>query len=50
MLRRLASFVLRIRRHELAEQARQHEISSLADVEWAVLETNGKVTFIPKRS
>jgi uncharacterized membrane protein YcaP (DUF421 family) len=33
---------------ELVEEARQQQIGSLEDVEWAVLESNGKVTFIPK--
>jgi uncharacterized membrane protein YcaP (DUF421 family) len=30
------------------EQARQHEIASLADVKWAVLETTGQISFIKR--
>jgi uncharacterized membrane protein YcaP (DUF421 family) len=33
---------------ELAEAARQQQIESLADVKWAVLETNGQISFISK--
>jgi uncharacterized membrane protein YcaP (DUF421 family) len=33
---------------EVAEEARQQQIASLEDVAWAVLETNGKISFIPK--
>jgi uncharacterized membrane protein YcaP (DUF421 family) len=33
---------------ELAAQARQQQIASLNDVKWAVLETNGQITFIKK--
>ena len=33
---------------ELAAEARQQQITSLDDVRWAVLEGNGKVSFIPK--
>jgi uncharacterized membrane protein YcaP (DUF421 family) len=32
----------------VAEEARQQQIASLDDVRIAVLETNGKVTVIPK--
>jgi uncharacterized membrane protein YcaP (DUF421 family) len=35
---------------ELAAEARQQQLESLDDVKWAVLETNGKVSFIPKKS
>ena len=38
----------RITREELAAAARQNAIGSLDDVQWAVLETNGKISFIPK--
>jgi uncharacterized membrane protein YcaP (DUF421 family) len=31
---------------EIAEEARQQQIAHLADVKWAVLETNGKISFI----
>ena len=33
---------------ELAAQARMNQIADLSDVAWAVLETNGKVSFIPE--
>ena len=33
---------------ELAAEARQQQIGSLDDVRWAVLEGNGKVSFIPR--
>jgi uncharacterized membrane protein YcaP (DUF421 family) len=35
---------------EVAEAARQEQIASIADVQWAVLETSGKISFIPKSS
>ncbi len=38
----------RITLEELAAQARVQQIASIADVEWAVLETGGQITFIPK--
>jgi uncharacterized membrane protein YcaP (DUF421 family) len=34
---------------EVAEEARQQQIASLEDVQWAVLETSGKISFIPKQ-
>jgi len=40
----------RLTREEVAEEARQQQIASLEDVQWAVLESNGKISFIPKRS
>lgn len=33
---------------EVQEEARLSQIASLGDVRWAVLETNGKISFIPK--
>ena len=33
---------------ELASAARQHEIAHLDDVQWAVLETSGEISFIKK--
>ena len=33
---------------DLAEAARQSQIASLEDVRWAVLERNGRLSFIPK--
>jgi uncharacterized membrane protein YcaP (DUF421 family) len=35
---------------EVLEEARQQQITSLDDVQWAVLETSGKISFIPKSS
>ena len=40
----------RITVDELAEEARAQQIGSLDDIEWAVLETSGTLTFIPKKS
>jgi uncharacterized membrane protein YcaP (DUF421 family) len=39
----------RITIEELAAQARLQQIASIADVRWAVLETSGSISFIPKR-
>jgi uncharacterized membrane protein YcaP (DUF421 family) len=39
----------RLTPEEIAEEARQQQIASLEDVQWAVLETNGKISFIPKQ-
>jgi uncharacterized membrane protein YcaP (DUF421 family) len=38
----------RLTREELEEQARLSQIESLDKVRWAVLETNGQISFIPK--
>jgi uncharacterized membrane protein YcaP (DUF421 family) len=38
----------RITIEELAAAARQEQLHSLEDVRWAVLETNGRISFIPK--
>jgi len=38
----------RIAREELAEEARLSQVRSLTDVAWAVLETSGKISIIPK--
>jgi uncharacterized membrane protein YcaP (DUF421 family) len=38
----------RITREELAAAARQEQIASIADVQWAVLETNGRISFISR--
>jgi uncharacterized membrane protein YcaP (DUF421 family) len=35
---------------ELEAEARQQQLESLDDVKWAVLETNGRISFIPKKS
>ena len=34
---------------ELAEEARTNQIASLDDVQWAVLETSGQISFIEKQ-
>jgi uncharacterized membrane protein YcaP (DUF421 family) len=39
----------RLAAEELAEEARQSQLLSLHDVAWAVLETSGKVSIIPKK-
>lgn len=39
----------RITEAELAAEARMQSIESLADVRWAVLETNGRISFIQNR-
>jgi uncharacterized membrane protein YcaP (DUF421 family) len=38
----------RITLEELAAAARGSEIASIDEVQWAVLETNGRISFIPK--
>jgi uncharacterized membrane protein YcaP (DUF421 family) len=38
----------RITFEELAAQARLEQIPHVEDVEWAVLETNGQISFIPR--
>jgi uncharacterized membrane protein YcaP (DUF421 family) len=38
----------RITLEELAAAARQQQLGSLDDVQWAVLETGGQINFIPK--
>jgi uncharacterized membrane protein YcaP (DUF421 family) len=39
----------RITVEELAEEARKQQIASLDDVQWAVLETSGEISFIEKK-
>jgi uncharacterized membrane protein YcaP (DUF421 family) len=39
----------RITHEELAAQARLKQIARIEDVEWAVLETSGQISFIPKK-
>ena len=39
----------RISFEELAAEARLQQIASLSDVQWAVLETSGKISFIPRQ-
>jgi uncharacterized membrane protein YcaP (DUF421 family) len=38
----------RMTEDEVAEEMRQQQISSLDDVEWAIIETNGSISFIKK--
>jgi uncharacterized membrane protein YcaP (DUF421 family) len=38
----------RLTKEEVEEEARQQQISSLEDVEWAVLENSGKISFLTK--
>jgi uncharacterized membrane protein YcaP (DUF421 family) len=39
----------RITEEELAEEARGQQIASLDEVQWAVFEPSGKISFIPKQ-
>jgi uncharacterized membrane protein YcaP (DUF421 family) len=39
----------RISAEELAEEARTQQIASIDDVEWAVFEPSGRISFIPKQ-
>jgi uncharacterized membrane protein YcaP (DUF421 family) len=39
----------RITHEELAAEARLQQITRLEDVQWAVLESGGRISFIPKR-
>ena len=34
---------------EVAEAARRDQIAHLSEVQWAILETSGTISFIPKR-
>ncbi len=38
----------RLTAEEIAEAARREQIGSLSDVQWAVLETSGRISFITK--
>jgi uncharacterized membrane protein YcaP (DUF421 family) len=38
----------RLTEEEIAEEARKQKIPMLADVQWAVLETGGQISFITK--
>jgi uncharacterized membrane protein YcaP (DUF421 family) len=39
----------RITHEELAAAARQQQVASIEDVQWAVLETSGQISFIPRQ-
>ena len=39
----------RITREELMVEVRQQQLTSIEDVAWAVLETSGRVSIIPKK-
>ena len=39
----------RITREEVASAARQQQVASISDIRWAVLETDGQITVIPKQ-
>ena len=39
----------RITREELAARARRDQLASIDEIEWAVLETTGEISFIPKK-
>ena len=40
----------RLTEDDVLEQARQQQIASLEDVQWAIFETNGQISFIQKQS
>jgi uncharacterized membrane protein YcaP (DUF421 family) len=40
----------RLTEEEIAAEARLSEIGSLGDVRWAILETNGRISFVKKES
>jgi uncharacterized membrane protein YcaP (DUF421 family) len=40
----------RLTREEIGAEARLEGISSIADVRWAILETNGRISFVTKSS
>lgn len=40
----------RLTREEIGAEARLEGISSIADVRWAILETNGRISFVTKES
>ena len=40
----------RITMGELAEAARLEQLGSFDDIAWAVVETSGQISFIPKKS
>ena len=40
----------RLTEDDVVEEARQQQIASLEDVQWAIFETNGQISFIQKQS
>jgi uncharacterized membrane protein YcaP (DUF421 family) len=40
----------RITLSDIREEARQAQITSLADIQWAILENDGKISCIPRRT
>jgi uncharacterized membrane protein YcaP (DUF421 family) len=39
----------RLTLHDLTEQARANQVTSLEDVQWAIFEPSGSISFIPKQ-
>jgi uncharacterized membrane protein YcaP (DUF421 family) len=39
----------RLTRADLEEEARQQQVASLGDIQWAILERSGSISIIPKR-
>jgi uncharacterized membrane protein YcaP (DUF421 family) len=39
----------RITLGDIQEEARQTQITSIADIQWAILENDGKISCIPRR-
>ena len=39
----------RLTREEIGAEARLNQISSIADVRWAILETDGRISFVEKQ-
>jgi uncharacterized membrane protein YcaP (DUF421 family) len=39
----------RMTEDEVAEEMRQHDIGTFDEVAWAILETNGSISFVPKK-
>jgi uncharacterized membrane protein YcaP (DUF421 family) len=39
----------RLTADDVLEQARQQQLASLDEVQWAIFETNGQISFIPKK-
>ncbi len=39
----------RITLDDIQEEARQAQIASIAEIQWAILENDGKISYIPRR-